>query len=200
MKQNVTAPILSVLMCTIEEREPQFTSLLDELHRQCLGENVELLFESDNKQMSVGAKRQKLLERAQGKFIAYIDDDDWPYNYYIQAITEKIERNPDIDCIGINVFMTTNGGHPQRCLHRLGLIWEKGRDGWDYHRNITHFNPVLREKALQAGFKDMRFGEDLDYCNRLNPLLSKEEYIHRPLFHYRYNNSIPHHQKYGIHQ
>lgn len=194
----MNGPELSILICSVEEREQHLARLLQEFEMQRLGESVEILVESDNKEMSVGAKRQKLLQRAMGRFIVFFDDDDWPYNHYIQSIITCLEKNPDIDCIGMNVFMTTNGRHPQRCLHRLGYQWERGKDGWDYFRNITHFNPVLREKALQAGFKDMRFGEDVDYANRLNPLLTKEAYIARPLFHYRYTTLTPHNQKYGI--
>jgi hypothetical protein len=49
---------------------------------------------------------------------------------------------------------------------------------------------VKRDKALLAGFKDLKFGEDMDYAERLNKILTKEFYIKEPLFHYRYTRKI----------
>ncbi len=179
-----------------------FNSLLQEFQMQIdvgkFNDMVEIVFLEDNKEMSIGAKRQKLLEMATGDWIVFFDSDDLPMAYYIRVIIDSIINNPGIDCIGINVHMTTNGKMPQRCCHRLMYPkWASKVHGWDYVRNITHFNPVLRELALQTGFKNLRFGEDQDYSDRLYPLLKKEHYIAAPLFHYRYSNKQNHTEKYG---
>lgn len=194
---------LSVLICTIVERRFLFAQLEKFLHRQInlngLQGKVEILSECDNKQISVGAKRQKLLERAQGEFIVFLDDDDEPYDYYLKNIVSVIENNPDIDCIGMNVVMSTNGKNFQRCCHSLKYPeWKEKVDGWDYVRNTTHFNPIRREIALQVGFKDLRFGEDKLYSDAVTKLCKKEIYITEPLFHYKYSTKIPHQRKYGF--
>lgn len=194
---------LSILIATVKEREVLFNSLLTELNKQIRRENakeeVEIVVISDNKEISIGLKRQKLLEMASGTWIVFFDDDDYPFEYYVRAILDAIDSPIQNDCIGINVFMTTDGARPQKCCHRLKYAnWENDVDGWDYVRNITHFNPVLRTKALEVGFKDLRFGEDKDYSDRLFPLLTREIYIEAPLFYYRYSTAIKHNQKYGI--
>lgn len=159
-------------------------------------EQVELIALSDNKEISIGAKRQKLLELAKGDFIVFFDDDDMPYPNYVQMILDAI--TPGVDCIGMNVIMTTNGINTQRCCHSLRYKnWANNIDGWDYVRNITHFNPVLRSIALRVGFKDLRFGEDKLYSDGVSKLLTKEAYIDKPLFHYRYVIQN-HNEKYGI--
>ena len=186
-------PLLSILVCSVEERRSMMEILVGEFMRQISDgtAHVEVMTFIDNKEISIGQKRQLALQAAHGKWIVFFDDDDWPYGHYIDEVVKAIESDPAADCVGVNIDMTTNGMKPQRCLHRFGLVWENkyGKDGWDYHRNITHFNPVLRELALKAGFKDMRFGEDRDYCDRLNPLLTREVYIELPLFHYRYTTT-----------
>lgn len=193
---------LSILIATVNEREQMFAQLKQEFARQIMfdyKDQVELISISDDKELSIGSKRQQLLEKATGDWIVFFDDDDWPYKYYVHEIMQAILTYKDIDCIGINVFMTTDGKRPQKCCHRLLYpVWQDNKDGWDYVRNITHFNPVRREFALTTGFKDMRFGEDKDYSDRLFPLLTKEHYIELPLFHYRYTTKIPHQQKYGF--
>jgi len=189
---------LSILICTIEERREQFMVLLKQLNWQRRAyQDVEIITISDNKEMSVGNKRQQLLKGANGKYIVFLDDDDKPSENYIDLILKAIESGPD--CVGMNVAMTTNGENPQKCCHRLIYPeWKNNIDGWDYVRNITHFNPVKRELALQVGFKDLRFGEDKEYSDAVTKLCKTEVYIEDPLFHYRYSNKINHNTKYGI--
>lgn len=193
--------ILSILIATVKEREDSFNYVRNEFLNQGNENKVEILSCSDNKEMSIGLKRQKLLENAKGKWIVFFDDDDFPSPAYNELILNCIQLNPGIDCIGINGTMTTNGENPQTWVHHLGYPWKsncKSSHGFDYIRPIIHFNPVLKEKALQAGFKDIRFGEDKDYSDRLNMLLQKQGIIHAPLFHYNYTTKLPHNQKYGI--
>jgi len=208
---------LSILIATTKSRVDMFEELLHEFDKQLINlsepmtstgsvfadyihrktESVELIALSDNKEISIGEKRQRLLELAQGDFIVYFDDDDQPAPNYIELILGAIRL--ETDCIGINVQMTTNGKNPQRCCHSLRYkTWQNNVDGWDYVRNITHFNPVLRSVALRVGFKPLRFGEDKDYSDRISRLLRNESYIDTPLFHYRFTNKQPHNEKYGI--
>jgi len=207
---------LSILIATTKSRVSMFEELLHEFDRQLIEqsktmrsfgtalndlitrttEQVELIALSDNKEISIGAKRQKLLELAQGDFVVFFDDDDQPSPDYVSMILDAI--TPDVDCVGMNVYMTTNGKNPQRCCHSLRYKqWANNVDGWDYVRNITHFNPVRRDVALKVGFKDLRFGEDKLYSDGVSALLRNEAYITEPLFHYRYKTE-PHNEKYGI--
>lgn len=194
---------LSILIATTVDRRDMFNNLYIEFKTQIalldLQNEVEVVYIEDDKQMSIGNKRNELLKLASGEWIVFFDSDDKPNKRYVEMIYNTILNNPDIDCIGINVNMTTNGLNPQRCCHRLTYKeWKNNVDGWDYVRNITHFNPVKRELALKTGFKDLRFGEDKDYSDRLFPLLTKEFYIEEPLFDYLYTNKQSHSVKYGI--
>lgn len=191
--------ILSILICTTYDRRRLFEKLYAELQRQrseCQ-EPVEILFEEDGKQISVGAKRQKLLRRATGEYIVFFDSDDYPFQCYLSSILEALKSKPD--CVGFLIHMTTNGKKDQTCCHSLQYpVWANNVDGYDYVRNVTHFNPVLREKALQVGFKDMRFGEDRKYSDAVTKLCKTEVFLDKKLFHYRYTTIMSHKRKYGI--
>ena len=190
-------PILSILICTTIDRRELFELLHSEFLKQCHGLDVELLYEEDDKTISVGAKRQKLLLRAQGKYVVYFDSDDWPMPDYVIEIMTALQQEPD--CVGFLIAMTTNGKNPQVCCHSLRFkVWEKNRHGYHYVRGVTHFNPVLRKLALLVGFPDIRFGEDKYYSDRITRICKREVFINKKLFHYRYTNSVPHKQKYGI--
>ncbi len=189
--------VLSILIPTVVKRTELFKLLLQEFLKQRGNKPVELLFAMDNKQLSIGKKRQSLLDIAKGEWIVFFDDDDWPAKNYIDLILEGTQQT-DIDCMGLHAVMTTNGQNKKTFTHRLGYPWAEQRFGFDYIRPINHLNPVKREKALQAGFKDLRYGEDRDYADRLNPLLTKEYFIAQQLLHYRYTTKQSHAQKYGF--
>lgn len=194
---------LGILIATVEDRKEQFDILKHKFLAQCELNKSWVFYDCDNKEKSIGKKRQDLLESAKKQdceWIVFFDDDDLPSENYIQLILDTINSNPDIDCIGINGTMTTNGSNPQTWCHVLGETWREGKhnEQFTYYRPIIHFNPVKLELALKAGFKDMRYGEDRDYSDRLNPLLKKMAYIEQPLFHYNYSNKIEHKKKYGI--
>lgn len=192
---------LSILICTTIDRKEMFSTLYAEMFRQAHGKPVEILYLEDNKEISVGAKRQKLLEMSKGEYIVYFDSDDFPSPTYVDDILLAISPGylqPAPDCVGFMIHMTTNGVKPQTCCHSLKYKeWAKNVHGYDYVRNVTIFNPVKRQLAIQVGFKDMRFGEDKDYSDRLTPLCKTEKFINKKLFHYRYTIQ-DHNERYGI--
>lgn len=189
--------LLSILVCTVLERKQQFEELKAEFERQIGDLPIEFLYEQDNKQISVGAKRQKLLERSKGRWIVFFDDDDFPEGWYVSEIVEALKTEPD--CLGYLIKMTTNLEREQVCCHSLRYPeWKTNVDGYDYVRNITHFNVCRRDIAIAIGFPDKRFGEDQVYSNGVTNLCQTEVFIDKFMFHYRYSNRQPHRKKYGI--
>lgn len=189
--------LLSILVCTVLERNKQFKELKAEFEWQIGDLPIEFLYEQDNKQISVGAKRQKLLERSRGKYVVYFDDDDWPEVYYVSEIVAALETEPD--CLGYLIKMTTNGEREQVCCHSLRYPeWKEKVDGYDYVRNVSHFNVCKRDLAIQVGFQDKRFGEDKIYSDAVTKLCKTEVFIDKFMFHYRYSNRQTYRKKYGI--
>lgn len=192
---------LSICIATVNGREHFVNPLLSEFQRQIqnnmLLNEIQLVVNKDNKELSIGAKRQQMLESAQGEYVVNFDDDDWPFDFYLSEIMEGIKKG--VDCIGFLIHMTTNGLRPQTCCHSLKYKeWANKVDGYDYVRNVTHFNPVKRSLALIAGYPDLRFGEDKVYSDIVTHLCRTEHFIDKRLFHYRYVNKMQFNQKYGI--
>jgi len=196
---------LSVLIATIPERKGKFRLLLKDLQKQAEGLAVEILVDDRPKgELSIGSKRQALLERATGNYICYHDDDDWHSGDYLSRLVEAANKAPD--CIGFHVRVvgmgrSSNGAGSDKlasCSNQWEA-WGENVGGFDYVRTIYHKTPVLREYALKIGFKDMRFAEDHDYSLRLkvSGLLRVEEYVPHPLYIYRFKRE-PFRRKYGI--
>jgi len=180
---------LSLLVCTIPSRAHLLQRLLDRLKPQ-LTEDVELLIDLDDGDVSIGVKRQRLLERASGDYIAYIDDDDLVHERYVPLILEALKTNPD--CVGFKSNRYVNGKHSAIAYysrrHRPDrwVIDENGfKTVW---RCCNHLNPVRREIALQIGFKDKDKGEDCQYAGRIKRFLKQESYIDEFLYEYYYRD------------
>lgn len=188
-----------ILIATVIDRRHLFVPLHAELQRQIdllgLSNEVSILYEEDNKEISVGAKRQLLLDRSSAEYINFMDSDDFPKDWYVKELFGAMQSKPD--CVGMKIAMTTNGVKPETCIHSLR------NDHWytkgsTHYRNVTHFNPIKRELALQVGFPNLRFGEDKHYSDRVSLLCKKEVFIDKFMFDYRYSNKEEHSKKYGI--
>jgi len=190
-----------ILVASTLDRKNDYEKLIERFDKlielSSLKDFVSIISDIDNKEKSIGKKRQDLLEKATADYICFFDDDDFPYDNYILDIYKAISTG--VDCVGIKIDMTTNGQNPQTCCHSLRYpIWGSKKDGYDYLRNITHFNACKRELAIKVGFRDLRYGEDKIYSDGLTEFCKTEYFIERPVFHYRYSNKINHEQKYGF--
>ena len=145
---------------------------------------VEVIALIDNKELSTGEKRNKLLFLAKGKYIIFIDDDDWIPDYYINELLIAAKSNAD--CFAINGIHIDRG-------NRVKWFISKGFDNVNqnkngeiiYLRKTNHITAVKRELALKHGFPNKSNAEDKDYSDNLNSYLKSEYVIKKPMYEYR---------------
>lgn len=173
---------LSILIATMPSRMAQYNRLIKSLPNS--NEEVEVLSD-DSMEYNIGVKRNKLLERASGDYIVFVDDDDSISKDYVKLILKAAETNPD--CIGICGIITTNGIKRRKWFisKDYGRWYEKDKV---YYRTPNHISPVKREIALKAMFPKIKFGEDAVYSERLLPYLKTEVKIKERIYHYDYNS------------
>jgi glycosyltransferase involved in cell wall biosynthesis len=174
-------PKLSILICTLEKRDEMFKLLYAKLAYQYSGEDVEIISSIDNGEMSVGEKRNNLLEQAKGEWVAFADDDDRVSSDYIKELLSGIETGADV--ITFQVSVSLNGATPKLCYYSKNFDADYNEPN-AYFRLPNHLMCVKRELALQVPFKEVNFGEDADYAKRLQPLLKTEHSIDKVLYHY----------------
>ena len=186
-------PKLSILICTMFNRDSLFQRLLAKLREQ-ENSDIEIHYEIDDGTISVGEKRNKLLDKARGEYIAFIDDDDMVSDNYVELILNAINTS-EPDVIGMHLLMTVDGQNEERTYHSLKYDhWydepDPDRAGkTHYFRNPNHLNPVKREYALKVKFPTIDVGEDKDYSKNLLQYLKTEEYIEEPIYFYEYRSN-----------
>ena len=154
-----------------------------------LTDEIEILVESDSGQMPTGTKRNRLLRRAIGEYVAFIDDDDLVSTDYAAKILKAIESNPDCCSLQGEISMTQRKRRgPTNRITKI-FIHSIKYDHWFeknkiYYRCPNHLNAIKRELALQIKFPDKDTGEDRDFSTRIFPLLKTEEHIDGTIYFY----------------
>ncbi len=181
--------LLSILTPTLIERRVCFQLLQDKLQRQiregAFSDHIEHLCFEDNRERSIGYKRNVLMDQAKGKFIVFVDDDDDVSDNYVSLICEVISNNPEIDCIGFRGTITFKGRHPHEFVQSLQYHRFSRKNGV-YYRSLMHINPIRRDIAVQYRFEDISYSEDIDWIMGMirDKTLSRECFIDQTLYFY----------------
>lgn len=182
---------LSILICSLRRRRAYLERLHAVLLPQIEASNgrVEALVEMDRERdgdVPIGEKRNSLVARAAGRYIAFVDDDDLVDPEYVSLILAAIESGPDVvGMSGIMTNMQQKEPKPQLFHHSLeyGDWYEKSGV---FYRYPNHLNPVKIEHARATKFLPLSFGEDRDYSRRLLGLLKTEVRINKPIYFYEF--------------
>ncbi|HKX55495.1 MAG TPA: glycosyltransferase family A protein [Xanthomonadales bacterium] len=163
--------LLSILIPTMESRLPLFTRLHEELERQRVvpdaGPAVEILALSDDGSEIIGAKRNRLMDMAQGKFLVFVDDDDRISPDYVRLILAAIRENDAADCITYPGEITFCGRHPRKLVHSIRYTdWYEHLG--EYVRPPCHITPIRSDIARRYRFAEVDYSEDVDWAMRIS--------------------------------
>ncbi len=165
---------LSVLVCTIPERFFPLRGYLND-------PRIEFLYLGDNMKLSLGKKRQLLLEIASGDYVVFVDDDDELSSDYIDQLLEGIKSGADV--VNFKVGYSLNGGEEKPVVYSKNF--KKDNNFTDrFERLPNHIMCIKRSIALKVGYKDMYYAEDADFSKRLLPHLKTEHNIDKILYRY----------------
>jgi glycosyltransferase involved in cell wall biosynthesis len=185
---------LSILICTIPERKELFNTLYEKINYQIGNNSVQIIYDDAPKgTITIGAKRNKLLNQALGEYVVFIDDDDDIAFDYVDSILSAIDKAPD--CIGFKIHCNMEGKSQMASASLRYKEWANNQYGFDYVRTPYHKTPIKRDIALKAMFPDKSFAEDHEYSKRVYPMLKSEIYLDKILYYYRYKYE-PHATKY----
>jgi glycosyltransferase involved in cell wall biosynthesis len=175
---------LTLLIPTLPKRAHLLNRLLQVLLPQVDTNEIEILFNSD-RGCTIGEKRNRMVAQAQGKYIAFIDDDDLVSNNYISQIMEGIDK--DVDCCGLTGLYKPDNGKAQTFIHSIQYKEFFERDNVLY-RCPNHLNAVKREHAIKCPFPHWDYSEDSNYAFQLRDagLLKTEHMITDIIYTYEF--------------
>ena len=176
----------SVLIPTIPGREQSLQSLLaslrEKVERIAPHLRVEYSIAFDNREKSIGRKRQELLQAAKGRYMSFIDDDDQITDAYIEDLRDTIAG-------GFHVMRLRGQIQQFTFTHSLeNTLSGKMAQGEVFLRPPNHLNPMMTDVAKMIPFGDATRGEDLDWTIRLakRGFLEREYQSDSSRIHYLY--------------
>lgn len=186
-------PKFSVLIASVESRAEMLQKLVDHLNQQCSkllnwnpeSPDVEIITMVDNGGMILGEKRNALIDKANGEYLAFIDDDDWVADTYIEDILNAISSSPD--CVTFKGIVTTDGINPEEFRFDMNYphnTWAKDQNGVHMRCPAT-WCPIKSEIAKPIRFMSIDVAEDRVWAIMLYPKLNTQVFIDKHLYHYK---------------
>ena len=176
---------VSVLICSLAERKDSLDKLLTSITNSIKksGLRVQVLTNVDNREKSVGQKRNELVAQAEGKYSCFIDDDDAIDPDYFTEI-EKALR-PNMDCLSLRGIYYFNGVEQKHFYHSMRFK-SYAEDENGYYRPPNHLNVILTGFIKRICFPCKNHGEDTDFSLKLSQanLIQTEAFISKPLYFY----------------
>jgi len=189
--------ILSILIPSIPDRRNKLTTLLGELYTQVLNLNrthpslgsVEILVDDSPRfldgGLSIGGKRDLLKQRASGKYLCFLDDDDWVAPNYLETVVRLCGDGQDIVTFRSLIKNDHYYGVIDMDLNTLsnqevGPIGITPRTPW-------HICPVKSEIAKSEPFSELNHNEDWDWMNRVLKRIHSQS--HADMILTQYNHS-----------
>jgi len=190
--------ILSILIPSIPSRlESHLIPLIRELERQNHHNRstvllIEILTLCDNKRRSIGAKRQALLNLAQGDYVTFLDDDDKPdERYLMHFVNTYVNYNNDLpDVFTFNQKVILNGEeYALQFKHGHPTNDELVKDGITT-RPPWHVCFWRREVVHHCTFPDSNYGEDWAWAEQANKKAEYAHHINHEMMTYIYDSKV----------
>lgn len=190
--------LLSILTPSIPSRLEMVKALCENIQTQmpqpsCVEHLVLIDHGVKNNGMSIGAKRELLMQGCRSRFAAYVDDDDLISPSYVHEIIAAIRHAPNVDVITFDQNACING-KKFTVSFGLGNAIEQAYTMYDgEYANIKrppwHICAWRTALAKTAHFPDEGREEDHKWLKQLWPQAKTEFHIGAVLHTYRYSEA-----------
>lgn len=175
---------LSILTPTIPGREKQLLELTEKIQKQIGDLPVEHLSLCDNRKRSIGAKRQSLVDIAQGKYIAFCDDDDDISDDYVEEILKAAPVDADVITFEQDSFYNE---HYSKIVFGLNNQDEGYRPNGITLRAPWHVCAWKKSAVKTCQFGERNNGEDIIWSRQARRRVTTAFHIAKVLHIYRHD-------------
>ncbi len=179
---------LSILICSIDERQQKLHRLLDALEEQNKYRNlVQVVVFQDNRQTSIGKKRNELVNSANGEYSCFIDDDDNISKSYIDDILKALYNNGEAThCSLIGEYI--KDGKLDRKFEHSNKFKEWKTTKELYERTPNHLNAVKTDILKKYPFPEINHGEDRKQSDSMAHELTNQAQVQNTLYYYLFDS------------
>jgi len=186
--------LLSILIPSIPNRSQMLNELFLDIFPQIQknnfnsGKYVELLIDSSaaylDGGLSIGKKREALVNRAKGKYVCFLDDDDKISPDYIETLVDLCKQGADV-CT-FRAFIKLFNGWGTLNMSLENEINEEFTPNKLINRPPWHICPVKREYATLYEFPDINNAEDWQWFSKVLKHCNTEAHTNKYLYEYNH--------------
>jgi len=182
---NIEETQLSILICSIESRVDTFLpNIFRQLRDQVKDLPVEVISLVDNKRISIGEKRNRLVDMAKGKYVVMVDDDDIISDDYVKSLFSAMEEDSDIVVFLLERY--ENDKFDRLCTYGVEYETDQNLENV-YIRLPNHIACIRKSIAEKIKFPLVNNGEDYSFAGRLKPLIKTQTRINKVIYRYNYH-------------
>ena len=137
-----------------------------------------------NNNHGVSYSRNCGIKKATGKYICFVDSDDWIDKYYIEKLLKAI-KDGDNDASVCNYYSVYNHNY----VKNSNVIFNVKKDFVDfitYNKCWTPWAKLFKKSKIAKPFdENVSSSEDLLFNFENNKYIKKYKYIDEPLYYYR---------------
>ena len=193
---------LSILICSLPKRRESLNKLLTNLRSQgdytansvtkstayyierIVSNDVEILICTDNKRMTVGAKRNLLIKESIGDYFVFVDDDDRVTDDYTSRLLSGIKTDKDV--ILFDVEISINGGKYRKVYYDANYIGDRNLPN-SYLRIPNHIM-CWKRSVPKKKFPNISMGEDIGWATQNKHYIKSQAKVDKTLYYYDFNN------------
>ncbi len=139
--------------------------------------------------MKVGEKRNAIMSLSKGRYITFIDDDDWVADDYVAKILEAIEQNPEV--ITFRVQQTGEDAREHRYyLNNGGLGPRVSQPDRTHYKLSPNHLCVWRKDVVKEDFPLKNKSEDHEWAQMQEVHYSSIHEIPEILYYYRFDKQL----------
>jgi len=178
---------LSILIPSIPSRSDRLEVIYAKLLEQVGDKDVEILVFIDNKQRSIGLKRDALVQMSLGDYVAFVDDDDDVSDDYITEMLKGCESGKDVICFWQMAYIDGKKGLIDFDLSNGNLEFQAGQTT---PRKPYHVCGWRGDLARKHRFPDLMYDEDRQWCEKLWAEAKTQYKIGKTLHMYHFDKDV----------
>ncbi len=187
--------MLSILIPSIPNRDEKFTNLNNELNRQSntimehpmLG-SIEVVPDCSesflNGGLSIGKKRNGLVQKATGKYLCFLDDDESISPNYLESLLRLC--NNDMDVCTFRAIAKLDSAWGLIDMRLAYQVNDQFSPEYTVRRPPWHICPVRSEFAKLYEFSDINNAEDFSWFEKVLTHCTTESHTDKILFQYNH--------------
>ena len=181
---------LSILIPTLPSRIPYLNRIISDLQEQINIKPVQILYLGDNKSLTVGEKRNLLMDMSKGDYLCFIDDDDLVSDTYIDQILKAITENPDVITFKLKKFVDDKRIRDAVYSVDAGKACYRAiHEGEQVDKMLPNHLCIWKKSVINQRFPNINLSEDHKWAEKMRGN-HKELFLNDYLYLYYFDKDV----------